>query len=106
MEIIRQSALEDEMQELIAISKDRTLKPHEKYNLVEARGYSLEYLGSGESAYTCAHQVKQQEIHSRKYLNGNYLVYGTWRIKYGCGVIYRGYVKLIVPEDKIKTIEE
>ena len=44
MEIIRQSALEDEMQELIAISEDRTLKPHEKYNLVEARGYSLEYL--------------------------------------------------------------
>ena len=44
MEVIRQSALEDEMQELIAISEDRTLKPHEKYNLVEARGYSLEEL--------------------------------------------------------------
>ena len=99
MEIIRESALEEEMQELQAISEDRTLKVHEKYERVEAMGYLLEYLGSGSSAYTSAHRVQQQEIHSRKYLNGKYLVYGTWGIKYGRGVIYRGYVKLIVPED-------
>ena len=98
METIKTSALAEELETLRAISSDRTLKPHEKYKMIEEFGYSLEYLGSGRTAYTCAHQVAIQNIHSQKYLNGNYIVYGTWCIKHGRGVIYRGYVKLIVED--------
>ncbi|HBG13469.1 MAG TPA: hypothetical protein DDX68_20775 [Clostridium sp.] len=98
MNSIKQSALAEEIQMLKEISKDRTLKVSEKYQMIEDLGYTFKYLGSGSSAYTCAHQVGVLNIHSRKYLNGNYLVYGTCNIAYGRGVIYRGYVKLIIPD--------
>ena len=102
MNTIKQSSLAEEMNFLQSISSDRTLKPREKYKMVEELGYSLEYLCSGKTAYTCAHEVKIQNIHSQKYLNGLYLVYGTWCIRNGRGLIYRGYVKLIIPKDKNK----
>lgn len=98
MNVIKTSALAEEIITLQEISNDRILKPREKYALVEKMGYTLEELGSGKTAYTHAHQVNVQHIHSQKYLNGNYIVYGTWRIKHGRGVIYRGYVKLIVAD--------
>lgn len=98
MNVIKTSALAEEIITLQEISNDRTLKPREKYALVEKMGYTLEELGSGETAYTHAHQVNIQNIRSQKYLNGKYIVYGTWRIKHGKGVIYRGYVKLIVKD--------
>lgn len=98
MNTIKNSAIAEEIITLQEISNDRTLKPHEKYARVEEMGYTLKELGSGVTAYTHAHQVNVQNIHSQKYLNGNYIVYGTWRIKHGRGVIYRGYVKLIVAD--------
>lgn len=98
MNTIKQSAVTGEIITLQEISNDRTLKPREKYALVEEMGYTLKELGSGETAYTHAHQVNVQNIHSQKYLNGNYIVYGTWNTKHGRGVIYRGYVKLIVAD--------
>ena len=55
MNVIKTSALAEEIITLQEISNDRTLKPREKYALVEKMGYTLEELGSGETAYTHAH---------------------------------------------------
>lgn len=49
-------------------------------------------LGTGQSARTFSGAVDIQDIKSRKYLHGKYLVLGTSNISYGKGTMYRGYV--------------
>lgn len=99
MKTIKRSDVEREKQILQEISNDKTLRASQKYEAVENMGYELEYLGAGESAYMCAHLVKEMLIKSRRYLKGEYLCYGTFNLAHGRGVIYRGYVKEIVEDD-------
>lgn len=100
MNTIKQSDVEKELETLRKISSDKTLKPSQKYKLVEDMGYERRMLGTGPNAYTRAHKVEVQNIHSysARYLRGKYIVYGV-----PCrpnstvyGTTFKGYVKLIV----------
>jgi hypothetical protein len=58
-------------------------------------GYTHKALGTGASAYTTSKNIAVQNIKSKYYLNGEYLVVGTCSQKCGMGNIYYGYVKQI-----------
>lgn len=100
MNTIKRSEVEREKEILQEISESKTMKVAEKYEAVEKLGYEFHHLGASRCAYTRAHEVRELHINSKRYLDGNYLCYGTYNVAYGhcLGVIYRGYVKEIIDD--------
>ena len=65
-------------------------------SLMKKHGFTFCEIGTGKSCYTSSKSVWIDEVTTKKYLNGTFLVVGTCNSKFGKGVIYKGYVIEVV----------
>ncbi|PJW18898.1 hypothetical protein [Geobacillus sp. WSUCF-018B] len=64
---------------------------------LEKRGYTLELLGTGQSANIGLREIAVKNLKSKEYLNGEYLVFGYRKHRFSSKYFVRmGYVKKIV----------
>ncbi|MFR5264479.1 hypothetical protein [Clostridium sp.] len=88
--------VKDEIKKIKKITNKHTRMNKEIYDELERMGYYYAELGTGSTACTSSMVISVQDIKSRYYLNGEFLVVGLASKRYGNGCMYRGYVKEVI----------
>lgn len=95
--MIKRQDVENEIIELEKILEKYNIMTPKACKELENRGYHREALGTGDTAYTRSKLIRIQNIRSKCYLNGEYLVIGICNKAFSKGgQLYRGYVKKVI----------
>lgn len=98
MNTIKMSDIDNELNMLRELKNK--YKDNELTNQLIKNGYELKVLGCGDNARVFDKEIVYQKFHTRKYLNGNYVVFGvapeitdyrTYKKVY-----FKGYVKEVI----------